>query len=754
MALTPGTRLGVYEVTAPIGEGGMGQVYRATDAKLKRQVAIKVLPPSLAADVDRRARFQREAEVLASLNHPNIAAIYGLEEAKGLHYLVLELVEGETLAERLERGGALPANEALRIVRQMAEALEAAHEKGIVHRDIKPANVMITPGGRVKVLDFGLAKSSARGGPANGESQLSTFTRLATEPGTVLGTPAYMSPEQVRGGAVDGRADIWAVGCVLYELLSGRRPFGGATLPDMLAAVLEHEPGWQSLPPSVTRSLEDALRRCLQKEASRRFQDCAELVAALEDAGAGSAARGRESPGGAGQRVALVVMPLTNLSGDPAQEYFADGMTDALIADLARLRALRVISRRSAMRYKGSDKSLPEIAKELHVDAVVEGSVLREGGRVLIRAQLIEASTDTHLWAASYDRELKDVLILQSEIARSIAREIRIAVTPEERRRLAEARSVDPAAYEAYLKGQFHWSKLTPHDLDRSLDYFEQARGKEPALGLAGIAAVWAARMQMGLVAPAEAGPLAHQAALAAREADETLPEVHYILALISTWGLWDWDAGRAEFERALSLRTNFADARAYHSHFLAIVGRTEEAILEMRLALELDPGNDLFLSLYGIVLIFARDYAEAVRQFQAARLTAPGNPVIHRGLLMALHHRGMFDEAVAELRGWSAAQGDDEVVKAIDQGAGYADSLRGTADCLANRGRAAYVSAVYVAWLYVLAGRNAEAMDWLQVGVERRDPDMPYLRLPIYDPFRGEPRYEALVRRMKLPAA
>ncbi len=758
MALTAGTRLGPYEILEPIGSGAMGEVYRAADRRLERDVAVKALPAEFGRDPERLARFEREARMLAALSHPNIAAIFGLEESSGLHCLVLELVEGDTLAERLGRDGPLPIDEALRIGRQMADALHAAHGKGIVHRDVKPANVKITPEGRVKVLDFGLAKSMPRGGPGIGESQLATYTGLETEPGTVLGTPAYMSPEQVRGQAVDRRTDVWAVGCVLYELLSGRCAFHGPTLPDTLAAVLGQDPDWKALPTSAPRGLAELLTRCLQKDAGRRFADCAELVAALDQVAAASAAGTREALGSHGSRAAatraLVVLPLENLSGDPEQEYFADGMTDALIGDLARLRALRVISRRSAMRFKGSDKSLPEIARELNVDAVVEGSVVKDGGRVLIRAQLIDASTDTHLWSESYDRELKDVLILQSEIARAIAREIRIAVTPEESRQLAQARSVDPAAYQAYLKGQFHWGKLTPADLDRALEYFEQARSTEPALGYVGIAAVWAGRMQMGLAPPAVAGPLEHEAALKALAADDTLPEVHYILAINATWGLWDWEAAGAAFDRALSLRTNFADARAYHAHYLAIVGRTEDALVEMRRALELDPGNDLFLSLSGVVQLFARDYELAVRQLREARLTSPGNPVVHRALCMTFHMQGRFDDALAELRGWYAAQGDEDLARALDSGADYADSLGRAAQALAARARSQYVSAFEIARLYACGGRHEEALEWLRVGVEQQDPELPYIRLPIFDRLREEPRYRELVRRLNLPAA
>ncbi len=743
-----GRRLGPFEIVTLLGKGGMGEVYRAHDARLRRDVAIKALPAELALEPDRLARLRREARMLAALTHPNVAVLYGLEESDDGTFLVMELVEGETLDERLARTGPLAWNEALTVATQIADALGAAHAKGIVHRDVKPTNIKLTPDGRVKVLDFGLAKSHGRGGPTDETVLRPTLSGLETQPGMIIGTPTYMSPEQVRGQASDHRSDVWAIGCVLYELCTGARAFSGATLPDTLAAVLQCEPEWRALPATAPGGLQAFLARCLAKDPAWRWQSVPDLHEALTQIGPG-----RGSTPGRGRMDGLVVLPLRNLSGDPAQDYFADGMTEALIWDLAKLRALRVISRTSAMVYKNTSLPLPEIARALHVDGVMEGSVVRDGQRVHIRAQLIDASTDTTVWGGSYERDLKDILILQSEIARTIAREIQVVVTPEEIRHLAEgARTVDPVAYEAYLKGQFHWGKLTPSDLDAALGYFERARGREAALGDVGIAAVWVARQQMNLAPPSVSGPRAKAAIQRALDAGDHLPEVHYVNALVKCAIDWDWDAAHAEFARTFQLRPGFAEAHAYYSHLLIMMDRPQEAIREMQHALDLDPHNALFRCLYGIVLVIAREFDRAISEFREVQLVVPANAVISRGLHMALHLTGRREEARAEQRAWFTTLRDTEAMAALDAGTDYADAMLRAAETLAARGRTGYYSPCDISRLYLTAGRKTEAMDWLEIALAQRDPDMPYVRNVLNEPLFEEPRFQGIVRQMRFP--
>jgi serine/threonine protein kinase len=497
--------LGQYRIQTLLGRGGMGEVYLAHDRKLGRDVAIKTLPKEFSEHPERLSRFQREARVLASLNHPNIAAIYGLDEAAGVNFLVLELVEGETLADRLKRTGPMPLDEALPVMSQVADALEAAHRKGITHRDIKPANIKLTPEGRVKVLDFGLAKVLRK--PATGPTPVEVG--LDTGDGRILGTPRYMSPEQARGQEVDRRTDIWAFGCVLYELLTTKPALAGKTASDIIASILEREPDYKALPASTPEQVRRLIQRCLVKDAERRLPDITEARAEIESAQthprtpiltrrrlilAGAATAAAAMPvvldiGGLRERLfgthgprirSLVVLPLQNLSPEPEQEYFADGLTDALITDLSTIEGLRVISRSSAMRYKSKRKALAEIARELQVEGAIEGTIQREGQHVHVRVNLIQASTNSSLWTESYNGELREALRMQARMAQSMARRIRGVIRPEQQARLNSRRAVEPEVYEDYLRGMYFLNKSAPADHKKGMEYLKAAIDKDP----------------------------------------------------------------------------------------------------------------------------------------------------------------------------------------------------------------------------------------------------------------------------------
>ncbi len=554
MPLQPGTRLGNYEVLSELGSGGMGEVYKARDLKLGREVAIKVLPQEMASDSQRLRRFEQEARAASALNHPNIVTIYEIGEHEGTPYIAMEYVDGVTLREMLSDGEPLPTKKLLKLSTQIADGLAKAHSAGIVHRDLKPENLMVTQDGFIKILDFGLAKLVAESSGAESK----TVTK-ATQEGAVLGTVQYMSPEQAAGRPVDYRSDQFSLGSILYEMATGKLAYLRETGPETQAAIMRDEPEPITvLNPHVPAQLTHIIERCLEKEPHERYDSTRDLARDLESVDALGTAPQASSSGSrrlllagvsgfvlvvtlvvmtlftgdmrdwiAGDKgppriESIAVLPLENLSGDPEQEYFADGMTDELIAELAQIGALKVISRTSIMQYKEARKSLPEIARELDVDAIVEGTVRRAEGRVRITAQLIRAETDQHLWAESYDRELLDILSLQSEVARAIAQEVQVRLTPQEVLQLANTRPVNAEAHEAYLRGRYFWNEAfgTPRAiklerLNAALESFRQAIALDAgyARGYAGLAETYVDLANSGLKPASEVYPLAERAA-------------------------------------------------------------------------------------------------------------------------------------------------------------------------------------------------------------------------------------------------
>jgi serine/threonine protein kinase/Tfp pilus assembly protein PilF len=755
-----GQTLGHYRILEKIGAGGMGVVYRAHDERLQRDIALKVLPASSFRDETARARLVGEARAAAALNHPHICMIHEVDEAEGQAYIAMEYVEGLPLSALVAQGR-LPLAQLLRYGIQLADGVAHAHARGVVHRDLKNANVIITPEGRTKILDFGLAKRRP-------QAELEEVTRsqaTLTEAGAILGTLFYMAPELLRGQGADACSDLWALGVMLYEMAAGARPFQGQTGYELSSAILRDAP--LPLPGDLPTALRAVIARCLEKDPGKRYQRASEVRAALEavQSGAATAPPQRQRTVAPRKRRvsrkrirSLAVLPLANLSGNPEQEYFADGMTEVLIADLAKLRALRIISRTSAMRYKGTDKSLPEIAEELGVDGVVEGSVLRVGQRVRITAQLIHAATDTHLWAESYERDLQDVLLLQSEVARAIAREIQVAVTPEETRRLASARPVNPEAYETYLKGRFHWYKLTRQHLDTALEYFQLALQKDPnyAPAYVGIAYAWLSRADTGVLPAHEAFPKVKEAALKALELDDALPEAHEVLAGVRRHFDWDWGGAEKEFRRALQLNPNSADARFFYSDFLISMRRPEEAMAEMERTLELDPLNFLYPCFLGWHYLYLGRYDDAISQLRKTLRTEPNFPAVHLGLWGAFHQKQMDEEALTEAKKFFVLLDDSEVAEALGRGyaeAGYRGAMRLAAEKLAARSTLAYVPALRIARLYAHAGEKDRALEWLEKAYQQHE--VPLVHLSVawdWDSLRGEPRFQDLLRRMNFP--
>ena len=591
MGLLSGTRIGNYEVVTPQGVGGMGEVYRARDTRLDRTVAIKSLPPVFATDPERLARFEREAKLLASLNHPNIAGIYGLEDVGGSPYLVLEFVEGETLAQRLSRGP-LSARETLDVGGQIASAIEAAHARGIVHRDLKPGNVMLSTSGGVKVLDFGLAKGGAAEVGSNPDLSASpTMALSATGQGIILGTAPYMSPEQARGKVVDRRADIWAFGCLLFECLTGHPAFHGETVSDVIARILEREPDWGAIPASAPTRLGDLMRRCLTKDVAERPRDIGDLRRELGAIAQQMSSSGARS-GAAAELPSLAVLYFENLSSDSESEYFCAGITEDILTDLSKIKGLRVASRNAVARYRGAPADLPKVASDLGVRSVLEGSVRRAGDRVRITAQLINATNGFHLWAERYDRTLADVFAVQEEIAKSIADALRVALTPAESESLVKDRPDNVRAYDLYLRGRQRYGSYTAEALREALELFQQAIAIDPdyALAWAGVADCYGQMLQYELVKdPEEATRLGLQAARRAVAINPRLAEAHKSEALVLRF-TGDFAGSKAALMRALDANPRFGPALinlAVEAVSTADVAGTERFI---RRALEIDP--------------------------------------------------------------------------------------------------------------------------------------------------------------------
>ena len=779
-----GRQLGSYKVLSLVGAGGMGEVYKARDTKLGREVALKVLPSAYVRDPEWVARFEREARMLAALNHPNIATIHGLEQSEGAQYLVMELVLGETLAERL-RTRPLEVEEVLRIAEQITEALEAAHEKGIVHRDLKPVNVKVTPEGRVKVLDFGLAKAFV----GDVDQDLSQAATLGpTEEGRILGTPAYMSPEQARGKPVDKRTDIWAFGCVLYELLTGKQAFRGETLSDTIAAVLGQEPDWQALPLSTPAKVRDLLRRCLQKNPRRRLQDVGDVRIEIGEALAATqhppwwrdraavygaavvlvlaailigvdfrAGRERLFGGPAAPRIqSIAVLPLQNLSGDPSQEYFSDGMTEALTTDLARMESLQVISHTSAMQYKDAKKTLPAIARELKADVIVEGSVDRSGNQVRITAQLIRAATDKHIWAETYERDVHDILQLQDEVASAVAQQIETRLGGPKTAALPEAHRVSPAAYETYLKANYY---LDNFKLSESIDYYNEAIKLDPnfAPAYAHMARAYFFLAFFSEVSPGGGWAKIKDLGTLAVEKDDRLPEAHGALALAKLHYDWDFAGAEREFKRALELNPSDADIRHDYAHYLMAMGRMAESEAESRRAVELAPVGGAIIGCLCWHSFAARDYDQSIRLAKNGLASDPDDAWQRTILGWDYEQKRMPDEAIVEFKtAVDASKSQSFYLAALGHAyalAGRGSEARQVLRTLIDRSKKSYVSAFDIASIYAGLGDNDAAFLWLNKAAAERSTFLVYSKWePRLDPLRSDPRFQKLLQRIGLP--
>jgi eukaryotic-like serine/threonine-protein kinase len=748
-------RISRYRVLEEIGRGGMGVVYRARDERLGRDVAVKVLHSASALDEDARKRFRSEAGALSRLSHPSINTVYDFDSENGVDFLVLELVEGSRLDELLA-SGPLPERDLLEIASQIAGGLAAAHERGIIHRDLKPGNIAVTPKGGVRLLDFGLALLHPTAAPLE--------TRSLGDVGQLAGTLAYIAPERLLGAEADERSDLFSLGAILYEMATGRRPFTAEPATALVNEIL-HRPVHYPMRagPELSPGLVSLTQKLLEKDPMRRPGSASEVESSLREILAGrsvAAAPDRpDIPDGAGRIRSLAVLPLENLARDQDQEYFADGMTEALITTLAQIGALRVVSRTSAMQWKGVRRSLPEIARALRVDAVVEGTVARAGDRVRITAQLIEASTDRHLWARSYDRPMTDILDLQGEVAREIAEEIRIQLTPREEARLRKTGRVDPRAYEAYLRGRYHWNRRTKEAIEKGILAFQEAIAADPryAQAYAGLAQAYDTLGTYYFLAPEEAFAKAESAAARALELDDSLPEAHVARGGVLMSHLWDWPGAEEEFRRAIALDPNHAGAYHWYTDLLSAMGRPDEAYASILRAVELDPLSLTINMTVGAALFYARRYDEAIEQQRKTLELDPTFAPAHRSLGGAYEQKGMYEEAIKEFREATSLSGDlggPALLAHVYALSGRGDEARRQlAQMIEEETKGRYRSPYSVAAVHVALGERDEAFAWLDRAFLARDRGMCWLKAsPRLDPLRIDPRFSVLLRRMKFP--
>lgn len=785
-----GMQLGPYKILSRIGGGGMGEIFRALDTRLGREVAIKVLPQHLAENPLSLTRFEREARAVAALSHPHILSIHDFGTDQGVTYAVMELLKGETLRDCIHRSP-LHWRKATEIANEVAEGLSAAHSNGIVHRDLKPENIFITSDGHAKILDFGLARSDQ-----STQEQVNSFAPTVepqTESGVVMGTVPYMSPEQARGDHVDARSDIFSFGVVLYEILTGRGPFTRKTGAETVAAILKEDP----VPVTETDrkipvDLDQILFHCLEKNPDARFQTARDLSFALRQVLQVSTSskashtaierknafryawlipllilsalsfyflKSRQKP----ETVpfpkiqSLAVLPLANLSGNREQDYFADGLTEALITNLAKIQALKVISRTSVMQYKATKKPLNEIASELKVDALVEGSVLRSGNRIRITAQLIDGKSDRHMWAEEYERDWQDVLSLQSEVARAIAHEIRIAVTPEEEKRLRASKPIPPEIHELYVKGRYFLNKGGGENIRTAMQNFEKAIGMDPAQALpyAGLADCYVSLADWYLP-PTETLPKGKAAALRALELNDDLGEAFASLGIIRFFLDYDWTGAERDFQRSLQLSPGYSVASDLYGVFLSGMGKSKEAEVHLKRAVELDPLSPVIYADLGFAYYLHHEHDKAIDSYKRGLEIDPNFAILLANMALAQVAKGRFAEAIPSAK--RAAQLDDSplvlcILGQVYGWSGHPEDARQVILQLDEISKHRYVCPYEKGLIYLSIGQNDQALQWLQKAYEGNSMCMVWLKTDSrWDAARSDPRFQAVLDRMHFP--
>jgi TolB-like protein/Tfp pilus assembly protein PilF/predicted Ser/Thr protein kinase len=739
-----GTTVGHYRILEKIGQGGMGVVYKAEDTKLKRTVALKFLRPGFARDPEIPARFVQEAQAAAALDHPNICSVYEINEAGDRTYIAMAYVDGRSLRQRIE-SGPLGVDEAANIAVQVAEGLREAHERGIIHRDVKPGNIMLTEKGLAKIMDFGLAKISSG--------------KDLTETAAILGTAVYMSPEQAAGKKVDYRTDIWSLGCVLYEMLAGRRPFEAGHDQAVIHAILNEE----AQPISVLRKdipteIEMILRKCLQKDPRNRYQDAAGLIGALRSV-SGHGVSGSEAKTALKARhLSIAVLPFVDMSPQKDQEYFCDGIAEELINALTHIRDLRVVARTSAFAFKGRNIDVREIGKTLSVDTILEGSIRKAGTKLRVTAQLISIEDGYHLWSEKFDRQMDDIFAIQDEISTAIVENLRIKLLADERAAVRKRRANDPDAYNLYLKGLHFANRSSPESLHKALDCFSAAIGIDPdfAPAYVGTAHTYGAFGVLAFSAPAGMWTKAKTALEKALELDDELAEAHAVAALIAFYYDWDWVAAERSYRRTFSLNPGIASAHAHYAWHCLARGRFDEAVREIKLAQNLDPLMPLFYAFStGIHGAIGRP-DEAIEEFQRAVELDPnmGLAYFHAGT--AYSQNRLMDKAISafqksrELAAYSGwAEGQLGIVYLT---IGQREKAEAILEELLEKKNKIYVSSFCIGLLWGALGNLDKAFERMDQAIEERDSIMPFAHIYAdIGALRSDSRFGKMMKKMNL---
>ncbi len=769
MPLTPGTRLGTYEILSPLGAGGMGEVYRARDTRLGREIAVKVLPSEVAASPDSLARFEREARTVAGLNHPNIVTLFSVEDEGGVRFLTMELVEGQTLVDLMTPGG-LPLARVLELAIPLADALVAAHERGVIHRDLKPGNVMVTREGRVKVLDFGLAKMADNAdNAANAEeaaaSNAQTIAAPLTGAGEVLGTIPYMAPEQLRGETADARSDLFAFGVLLYELATGRRPFTGASSAEVGSAILRDTPELLTrVRTDLPQDLERVVSRCLEKNPRERIQSTLDVSNELRRLRK-AAERGTPGTPAAPDKVAsIAVLPFVNRSASADDEYFSDGLADELLNVLARIRGIRVVARTSAFQFKGTKDDIATIGQKLNVATVLEGSVRKAGNRIRVSVQLVNVVDSSHLWSETYDRTLDDIFAVQDDIAQSVVKELRTSLLGEapdsdasgqakaEVAQAAKGRATNPEAHRLLLLARHLFDRLTREDFAKGIEYLKQAVTLDPEFAGAWVelGGAHTSEADYGWV-PAVAGHArAREDVERALGLEPDLAEAHATVAWTRMMHDWDWAGAEASIRRAMELAPASSQVLRSAGSLARKHGRLDEAIDLFRRSLEQDPLSSATSHNLGMALDLAGRFREAEEMYRRALELSPQRLVTHSTLSLVLLAQGRPEEALAEATREPEAAFRLWVLAIVHHGMGH----EAESDAALRELTEKYAEdfAYQVAEVHGARGEVDAALEWLERAHAKRDSGLTEMKgSPHLRSLHGDPRWSAFLKKMGL---